>query len=128
MADEAHTLGTLNRKTIGPGHAYYWGAVTGTIDYDATSHGNALDLTGYVKTLYGAPKLTAVNDTTAGVVATYVADATALATVAATTLVRVDWSADGTDGEALKEMADTTNLSTGGYVWNISFHGEPATS
>ena len=128
MADEAHTLGTLTQTTIREGFAHFYGAITGTIDYDATSHGNALDLTSYVSKLHGPPTITAANDTTAGVIATYVADATALATVASTTLMRVDWSADGTDGEAFKEMTDATNLSTGGYVWNISFFGVPAAS
>ena len=127
MADEAHTLGTLTQVTIGVGHAKWFGPVTGTEDYDATSHGNALDLTAYCKTLRGKPILTPNNDTTAGVIATYVADAAALATVAATTLVRVDWSADGTDGEAFKEMTDTTDLSSD-YEWTIEFEGEPATS
>ena len=126
MADEAHTLGTLQTMTLREGYVRCWGTITGTIDYDATSHGNALDLTGYVSKLFGPPNIKAANDTTSGVVATYVATEAVLDTVAATTLMRVDWSADGTDGEALKEMTDTTNLSTGGYVWTISFEGHPA--
>ena len=127
MADEAHTLGTLTQVTIGPGHARWYGPVTGTEDYDATSHGNALDLTAYCKTLYGTPVLKPNNDTTAGVIATYVADATALATVAAGTLVRVDWSGNVADGEAFEEMDDQTDLSSA-YEWTIQFEGEPATS
>ena len=121
MADDPMTVDSASDPiTIREGLSLFYLTVSGPADYNATV-GSAFDISAYVSSVYMCTLggCTAVADN--AVVPRYLnTDFTA----PAAGLVVFHWSADGTDGEVLKEVTNATNLSA--YQWQVTLLGAPA--
>ena len=121
MADDPMTVDSASADiTLVNGVGMKVLLVSGPADYNATV-GAGFDISAYVSDIYQCTISSVTSVDNCGIQPRYLnTDFTA----PAGGFVVFHWAADGTDGEVLEEVTDTTDLSE--YQWQVTLIGAPA--